>query len=99
MAAAASESFSGRLETEVTSIFIRDSRSMSITSTLLPVVAAACSAAGAGNMNPTAANTAAHRFRALVGFRPDTAGTLVLVPNELFIRSLHFRRFPSLGPG
>jgi len=42
-------------------------------------------------MNPTAANTAAHRFRPLVGFRPATAGALALLPDELFMSLLSVR--------
>ena len=54
-------------------------------------VVASSARPGAGNMNPTAANTAAHRFRPLVGFRPATAGALVLVPDELFMSLLSVR--------
>src|ERR1051325_763227 len=63
MAAAASESFSGRLETEVTSIFINASRSISMTSTLLVEEALVVrSAAKDGRRKPDTARNAAHRF-------------------------------------
>src|ERR1043166_1133305 len=85
MAAAASENFSGRLETEVTSIFIKASKSISMTSTLLveeaPVLVR--SAAKDGSRRPDTARNAAHRFH-----RPTSslnAGGCVLLRDLLLM--------------
>ena len=66
MAAAASESFSGLFETDVTSIFIKDSRSISMTSILeeaLPDISAAGTEANIIKLLP--AKMLATLFRAI----------------------------------
>src|SRR4051812_21321666 len=60
MAAAASESFSGRLDTEVTSIFIRASRSMSMTLVEEEAVGWSAALADTSKLNP--AKSAAPAF-------------------------------------
>src|SRR5688572_1933119 len=95
MAAAASDNFSGRLETDVTSIRINASRSISMTSTLpleLAGVPAAepSSAAGACSRKLSPAKRPAHCLRIFLLFRRSVLLAVRLA--SLFITS-----FPS-GP-
>src|SRR3954467_7485273 len=83
MAAAASESFSGRLDTEVTSIFIRASRSMSMTLVEEEAVGWSAALAERSRLNP--AKSAAPAFHLSPYLRAGLFSAPQRMLDELFM--------------